>query len=48
MHKADVARLAARLARRFPLELTFSCLRPRGVKPCGNCSKCAERRAGLR
>ncbi len=32
----------------YPLELTFSCLRPRGVKPCGRCSKCAEREAGLR
>ncbi len=46
--KAQVARLAARLAARFPLELTFSCLRPRGVRPCGRCSKCAERRDGLR
>jgi 7-cyano-7-deazaguanine synthase len=26
----------------FPLHLTFSCLRPRGRKPCENCSKCAE------
>jgi len=25
------------------LELTFSCLRPRGLKPCGACNKCAER-----
>lgn len=46
--KAQVARLAAGLAQRFPLELTFSCLRPKGVKPCGRCSKCEERRAGLR
>lgn len=46
--KAQVAALAAHLAKRFPLELTFSCLRPRGVKPCGACSKCAEREAGLR
>lgn len=45
--KAEVARLAARLAERFPLELTFSCLRPRGVRACGRCSKCAEREAGL-
>ena len=48
LRKAEVARLAARLAKRFPLELTFSCLRPRGVKACGKCSKCAERKAGLR
>jgi 7-cyano-7-deazaguanine synthase len=45
--KADVARLASRLKKRFPLELTFSCLHPRGVKACGRCSKCAEREAGL-
>ncbi|MBI2385308.1 MAG: 7-cyano-7-deazaguanine synthase [Elusimicrobia bacterium] len=48
LHKDGVARLAERLGKRFPLELTFSCLRPRGVDPCGKCSKCAERRAGLR
>jgi len=46
--KAEVARRAARLAERFPLELTFSCLHPRGVRPCGRCSKCAEREKGLR
>ncbi len=46
--KAEVARLAARLAKRFPLELTFSCLHPRGLNACGRCSKCAERKAGLR
>jgi 7-cyano-7-deazaguanine synthase len=45
--KSDVARLASRLKRRFPIELTFSCLHPRGVKACGRCSKCAEREAGL-
>ncbi len=45
--KAEVARLAARLSKRFPLELTFSCLHPRGVNACGRCSKCAERKAGL-
>lgn len=27
----------------LPLELTFSCLRPRGIKHCGKCNKCAER-----
>ncbi len=46
--KAAVARLAARLRQRFPLELTFSCIHPRGIKVCGRCSKCAERKAGLR
>lgn len=31
-----------RRAGRFRLDLAFSCLRPRGGKPCGTCSKCAE------
>ena len=31
----------------LPLELTFSCLRPAGLKPCGRCNKCAERRKGF-
>jgi len=46
--KAEVARLAGRLSARFPLELTFSCLHPRGVEPCGACSKCGETRTKLR
>jgi 7-cyano-7-deazaguanine synthase len=45
--KADVARVAARLPKRFPLELTFSCLHPRGLKACGRCSKCGETRTKL-
>jgi 7-cyano-7-deazaguanine synthase len=28
----------------FPLELTFSCLKPRGLRPCGRCGKCGETR----
>lgn len=28
----------------FPFELTFSCIRPQGVEPCGACNKCEERR----
>jgi 7-cyano-7-deazaguanine synthase len=37
----------------LPLELTFSCIAPRGRKHCGKCNKCAERKrafgqAGLR
>jgi 7-cyano-7-deazaguanine synthase len=28
---------------KFPLELTFSCLRPHGRRHCGRCHKCAER-----
>jgi 7-cyano-7-deazaguanine synthase len=27
----------------LPLELSFSCLAPRGLKPCGRCNKCAEK-----
>lgn len=26
-----------------PFDLAFSCLRPRGPRPCGACNKCAER-----
>lgn len=26
----------------LPLHLTFSCLKPRGVRACGRCSKCEE------
>jgi len=36
------------LGRHLPLELTFSCLSPRGEMHCGRCNKCAERRAGFR
>lgn len=32
-----------RLARHAPLELSFSCLHPRGRLHCGRCNKCAER-----
>jgi 7-cyano-7-deazaguanine synthase len=28
----------------LPLELTFSCIRPRAGRHCGACNKCAERR----
>ncbi len=31
----------------FPLELTFSCLKPRGLSHCGACNKCAERERAL-
>lgn len=37
--KTEVAGLIDRL----PLEMTFSCLRPRGLAHCGKCSKCKER-----
>jgi 7-cyano-7-deazaguanine synthase len=33
--------------RRLPLELTFSCLNPRGKMHCGVCNKCAERMAAF-
>lgn len=33
---------------RFPYELTFSCIQPRGVEPCGACNKCEERRKAFR
>lgn len=37
--KQDVLKLGSRL----PLHLTFSCLNPKGMKPCRVCNKCAER-----
>ena len=48
LSKAQVALRMSQLAKRFPLELTFSCLHPRGLKPCGRCSKCGETRSKLR
>jgi len=41
--KAQVRRLAPG----FPARLAFSCLKPRGLRHCGRCSKCAERRLSL-
>lgn len=38
--KENVIRLGSGL----PLRLTFSCIQPRGFKPCGRCNKCAERK----
>ena len=43
MSKAQVVGLAGQL----PWRLTFSCLSPRGARPCGRCNKCAERRRAL-
>jgi 7-cyano-7-deazaguanine synthase len=40
MKKVDVLRRG----RELPLELTFSCLQPRGEIHCGRCNKCGERR----
>jgi 7-cyano-7-deazaguanine synthase len=42
MHKADVIRRGIELG--VPLELTLSCMEPRGGLHCGKCSKCRERR----
>jgi 7-cyano-7-deazaguanine synthase len=36
------------LGRAVPLELTFSCIAPRWGLHCGQCNKCAERRAAFR
>ncbi len=42
---ADLGRLAMiRRGRDLPLALTLSCARPRGLRHCGRCTKCAERR----
>ena len=32
----------------LPLELTFSCIAPRGTEHCGRCNKCAERRRAFK
>ena len=45
MHKADVIRRGVALG--VPLELTMSCMEPRGGLHCGRCSKCRERRDGF-
>jgi 7-cyano-7-deazaguanine synthase len=42
LHKADVVRLGVELG--VPLELSLSCMNPRGGVHCGLCSKCRERR----
>ena len=35
------------LGRHYPLELTCSCIAPRGGLHCGQCNKCAERQAAF-
>jgi 7-cyano-7-deazaguanine synthase len=44
LHKREVMELG----RRYPLELTFSCIVPQGDRHCGRCNKCAERKAAFR
>jgi 7-cyano-7-deazaguanine synthase len=36
-----------RRGRHLPLELTLSCARPRGLRHCGRCTKCEERRSAF-
>jgi 7-cyano-7-deazaguanine synthase len=36
------------LGRGLPLELSVSCIKPRGNVHCGRCTKCAERVEGFR
>jgi 7-cyano-7-deazaguanine synthase len=43
MNKSDVMRLG----KKYPLQLTFSCIAPRGDMHCGQCNKCAERMAAF-
>jgi 7-cyano-7-deazaguanine synthase len=42
MHKAQVITRGAELG--VPLDLTLSCMNPIGLRHCGVCSKCRERR----
>ena len=44
MRKSDLLRRA----RNLPLHLTFSCISPKGLRHCGRCNKCAERRRAFR
>jgi 7-cyano-7-deazaguanine synthase len=46
LHKKDVVRLGRELG--VSIELTLSCMNPRGDKACGKCSKCRERDDALR
>lgn len=41
-------RQVMQLGRELPLHLTFSCIAPRGQIHCGDCNKCAERKAAFR
>lgn len=37
-----------KLGQNLPLHLTFSCLAPKGLRHCGCCNKCAERKTAFR
>lgn len=45
LKKKDVVKKAQKAPKTkdLALHLSFSCLAPRGIKPCGRCNKCAER-----
>lgn len=45
LRKPEVVRRGAALG--LPLEQTFSCNRPVGLRMCGRCSKCGERQQGF-
>lgn len=42
-HKSDILRRGVP----YPLQLTFSCIRPTNGQHCGRCNKCAERHQGF-
>ena len=42
--KADVIRMG----KTWPLQLSFSCIAPKGKNHCGRCNKCAERRRAFK
>ncbi|HEY2760523.1 MAG TPA: 7-cyano-7-deazaguanine synthase [Pirellulales bacterium] len=44
LHKDEVMQLG----RNYPLGLSFSCINPIGGLHCGQCNKCAERKAAFR
>ncbi len=44
LHKSDLIQRF----RNLPLELTLTCMAPRGGKHCGRCNKCAERQDAFR
>ena len=32
------------MGKKLPLEITFSCINPKGYEHCGDCNKCTERK----